>query len=83
MTPEERRAGLHTEHYDTVVAFVLGQVHSRERAEEMAQETLLRAWLHLGRIEPGSATVRACLLTIARNLLAAERAEPGARTPPG
>ncbi|MEU6852081.1 sigma factor [Actinacidiphila alni] len=70
MTPEEREAGLRTEHFDMLVAFALGQGHDRAQAEDVAHETLLRAWLHLGRIEPGSATVRAYLLTIARNLLA-------------
>ncbi|MET9220131.1 RNA polymerase sigma factor [Streptomyces sp. NPDC088197] len=79
MTPEERETGQHTEHYEMLVSFALGHVRDRAQAEDVAHETLLRAWLHLGRIEPGSATVRAYLLTIARNLLAVT---PGAGSPP-
>lgn len=79
MTPEQREAELRTEHYEMLVSFALGHVHNRAQAEDVAQETLLRAWLHLGRIEPGSATVRSYLLTIARNLLAVR---PDATAPP-
>lgn len=71
MTPEERKAGRQTEHYEMLVSFALDHVRDRAQAEDVAHETLLRAWLQLGRIEPGSATVRAYLLIIARNLLAA------------
>jgi RNA polymerase sigma-70 factor (ECF subfamily) len=79
VTPEDRKAELRTEHYEMLVSFALGQGHSRAQAEDVAHETLLRAWLHLGRIEPGSATVRCYLLTIARNLLVVR---PGAAAPP-
>jgi RNA polymerase sigma-70 factor (ECF subfamily) len=40
----------------------------RQRAEDLVQETLLRAWRHPESLDPGRGTVRSWLFTTARNL---------------
>ncbi|MFE6946596.1 sigma-70 family RNA polymerase sigma factor [Streptomyces chartreusis] len=60
---------LHNEHYDVLISFALRYVHSREQAEDVVQETLLRAWRNVNKIQPGSASVRSYLFTIARNVI--------------
>src|SRR5262249_32871692 len=48
----------------------------RHRAEDLVQETLLRAWKHIERIDVDRDTTRSYLLTIARNVVSnAWRAE--------
>ena len=71
---------LHTEHYDVLISFVLRYVRSREQAEDVVQETMLRAWRSIDNVRPDDAAVRSYLLTIARNVLTdawrAERRRP-------
>jgi len=55
--------------YGTVFAIALGQVRNREVAEELAQETFLRAYLHLPTLRDPY-TFAGWLLRIARNLAA-------------
>ncbi|GGM44196.1 RNA polymerase sigma factor [Dactylosporangium sucinum] len=67
---------LYTEHYGVLLGFVSRYERDRHRAEDLVQETLLRAWKHIGRIDVGRDTTRSYLLTIARNVVSnAWRAE--------
>ncbi|GAA3370116.1 sigma-70 family RNA polymerase sigma factor [Streptomyces sannanensis] len=70
MTPDERvMTALHTEHYDVLLSFVLRYVRSREHAEDVVQETLLRTWRNVDRLQPSSASIRSYLFTAARNVV--------------
>jgi RNA polymerase sigma-70 factor, ECF subfamily len=78
-TPQERlMTELHRDHFDVLLAFVLRYVPSREQAEDVVQETLLRAWRRIDHLE--TATVRSYLFTVARNIVTdtwrAERSRP-------
>ncbi|ASW57363.1 RNA polymerase subunit sigma [Plantactinospora sp. KBS50] len=60
---------LHDEHADALFAHALRLVGGdRQRAEDLVQETLLRAWRHPEALDPGRGSVRAWLFTTARNL---------------
>jgi RNA polymerase sigma-70 factor (ECF subfamily) len=48
-------------------------------AEDLAQDTFLRAWRNLGSFEPGRAEFSTWLFTIARNVALNDRARPAAR----
>ena len=61
---------LHDEHADALWRFCLRLVgNDRVRAEDVAQETLLRAWRNRGVLEGPPAAVRAWLFTVARNIV--------------
>lgn len=81
MTPDEHvMTRLHTEHYGVLLSFALRYAHDRAHAEDVVQETLLRAWRSIDRIDPDRATTRSYLFTVARNVLTdgwrAERRRP-------
>lgn len=57
---------LYEQHYRHVFRFALFLTGDVARAEDLAAETFVRAWMARGRIQ--HPTVRAYLLTIARNL---------------
>jgi RNA polymerase sigma-70 factor (ECF subfamily) len=60
---------LHAEHGDALHAHALRLVNGdRTRAEDLVQETLLRAWRHPESLDPTRGSVRAWLFTTARNL---------------
>ena len=60
---------LHDEHADALYAHALRLVNGdRQRAEDLVQETLLRAWRHPESLDPRRGSVRAWLFTTARNL---------------
>jgi RNA polymerase sigma-70 factor (ECF subfamily) len=70
VTPEEQlMTALHTEHYQVLLGFVLRYARSREQAEDVVQETLLRAWRNVGQLDSRRASTRSYLFTIARNVL--------------
>ena len=57
------------EHGDALFGHALRLVGGdRGRAEDLVQETLLRAWRHPGSLDPDRGSVRAWLFTTARNL---------------
>jgi RNA polymerase sigma-70 factor, ECF subfamily len=61
---------LHDEHAAALWGYCLrlaGQ--DRARAEDLVQETMLRAWQHLSVLDDTSGHVRAWLFTVARNLV--------------
>jgi RNA polymerase sigma-70 factor (ECF subfamily) len=66
---EELMTALYNEHYAVLLSFVLRYVHDRHRAEDMVQETLLRAWKHIDHLDTDPGRTRSYLLTIARNVV--------------
>jgi len=61
---------LHDEHAAGLWRFCLRLVNNdRSRAEDVVQETLLRAWRHRAVLEGSPASVRAWLFTVARNIV--------------
>ena len=68
--PAEVMRRLHDEHAPALWGFCLrltGQ--DRSRAEDVVQETLLRAWRHGEVLERSDRAVRAWLFTVARNIV--------------
>src|SRR6185437_10298447 len=60
---------LHAEHGDALFAHALRLTGGdRQRAEDLVQETMLRAWQHPQALDPARGSVRAWLFTTARNL---------------
>ncbi|MDG4790519.1 sigma-70 family RNA polymerase sigma factor [Micromonospora sp. WMMD1102] len=60
---------MHDEHGDALLAHALRLVGGdRQRAEDLVQETLLRAWRHPAALDPSLGSVRGWLFTTARNL---------------
>jgi RNA polymerase sigma-70 factor, ECF subfamily len=60
---------LHAEHGDALFAHALRlSGGDRQRAEDLVQETMLRAWQHPEALDPARGSVRAWLFTTARNL---------------
>jgi RNA polymerase sigma-70 factor (ECF subfamily) len=60
---------LHEEHGDALHSYALRLCHGdRERAEDLVQETLLRAWRRPELMDPARGPVRSWVFTIARNL---------------
>jgi RNA polymerase sigma-70 factor, ECF subfamily len=60
---------LHDEHGDALQAYALRLCYGdRQRAEDLVQETLLRAWRHPESMDPDRGSVRSWLFTTVRNL---------------
>jgi RNA polymerase sigma-70 factor (ECF subfamily) len=67
---------LHDEHAPALYSFCLGFTGDRQRAEDVVQEVLVRAWRHAATLRRDARPVRPWLFTTARNLLTdAHRAE--------
>ncbi|WP_395692478.1 sigma-70 family RNA polymerase sigma factor [Nocardioides sp.] len=61
---------LHDEHAAALWGYCLGLTgHDRARAEDVVQETFLRAWRSLPKLDESTGSVRAWLFTVARNLV--------------
>ena len=61
---------VHDEHAEVLWRFCLSLVgNDRGRAEDVVQETLLRAWRHRTVLEGSPAAVRSWLFTVARNIV--------------
>ena len=61
---------LHEEHADVLWRYCLRLVgNDRAHAEDVTQETLLRAWRHRDVLAGPAPTVRAWLFTVARNIV--------------
>jgi RNA polymerase sigma-70 factor (ECF subfamily) len=52
-----------------LLGFILRYVRDRHRAEDLVQETLLRAWKHIDHLDTETGRTRSYLLTIARNVV--------------
>lgn len=66
---EELIRALHAEHGDALFVHALRLCDGdRQRAEDLVQETLLRAWRHPEALDPDRGSTRAWLFTTARRL---------------
>ena len=64
---------LYTEHADALWRYALRLTGDRARAEDVVQETLLRAWQHPHAFEDSERSPRAWLFRVARNMIIDER----------
>jgi RNA polymerase sigma-70 factor (ECF subfamily) len=60
---------LYEEHGRSVLAYATRLTGDRAAAEDVVQETLLRAWKHADRLVESEGSVRGWLLTVARNIV--------------
>lgn len=61
---------LHDEHGPALWAYCLRLTnHDRARAEDVVQETLVRAWRNHDRLDESQGSVRSWLFTVARNIV--------------
>ena len=71
---------LYAEHAGPLLAYALRLTGNRSRAEDVVQETLLRAWRHPEALDATRGSLRPWLFTVARNLVVdqhrARRARP-------
>ncbi len=70
---------LYAEHAGPVLAYLLKLTRDRARAEDLLQETMLRAWRRPAAFEPGRGSVRAWLCTVAHNLVVDDARSRAAR----
>jgi RNA polymerase sigma-70 factor (ECF subfamily) len=78
---EELVRALYAEHAGALFGYVLRLVRGdRQRAEDVVQETLFRAWQHPESLDPSRGPQRVWLATVARNIVVdgerARRARP-------
>src|SRR4029450_11578939 len=67
--PEPMRAR-YREHAGPLLAYVLRRVAGdRQRAEDVVQETLIRAWKNAGQLNRATGSVRPWLVTVARRIV--------------
>jgi RNA polymerase sigma-70 factor, ECF subfamily len=67
---------LYDEHAAALWRYAVRLTGDRARAEDVVQETLLRAWQHPEVTEDGERSARAWLFTVARNMIIDERRSP-------
>jgi RNA polymerase sigma-70 factor (ECF subfamily) len=56
------------DHGRAVLAYATRLTGNRATAEDIVQETMLRAWRHAGELSAGTGSVRGWLMTVARNI---------------
>jgi RNA polymerase sigma-70 factor (ECF subfamily) len=79
---EERRVrALYAEHGQILQGYVARLTHDPQRAEDIVQETLVRAWRRGASLTGDAGSLRSWLFTVARNL-AIDEHRAGARTEP-
>jgi RNA polymerase sigma-70 factor (ECF subfamily) len=71
---------LYAEHGRSLLAYATRLTGDRAAAEDVVQETLLRAWKHADDLNAGKGSVRGWLLTVVRNLVT-DRARARAARP--
>lgn len=86
---EDLVRSLYAEHGKGLLAYATRLTNDRAAAEDVVQETLLRAWKHADALTSGRGSVRGWLLTVARNIVtdrhrakAARAAEVGEQDQP-
>ncbi|MBV2353911.1 sigma-70 family RNA polymerase sigma factor [Streptomyces sp. J2-1] len=70
--PAQQKQLLHTliaEHEKALLAYAEKLLNDRHMAEDIVQETLIRAWPHAERLYSTEGSVRGWLLTVTRNLV--------------
>jgi RNA polymerase sigma-70 factor, ECF subfamily len=72
---------LYEEHGRSLLAYATRLTGDRAAAEDVVQETLVRAWKHPESLTNGKGSVRGWLLTVARNIIT-DRARRRAARPP-
>ncbi|MGI5167696.1 sigma-70 family RNA polymerase sigma factor [Spirillospora sp. CA-253888] len=73
---------LYREYHRPLLAFVLRLTGGdRPWAEDVVQETMVRAWRNSGRLETGSASLMPWLATVARRIVIDHRRSRGVRPP--
>jgi RNA polymerase sigma-70 factor (ECF subfamily) len=69
LAAEERMTALHDENAPALMRFLLGMTRGeRPAAEDLLQETMLRAWRHLDTLPPHEESTRRWLFTVARRI---------------
>ena len=68
-TNDARLAALYEAHAGPVWRYVVSLTHDRAGADDVVQETLLRAWRTPRIMEQDPSTARAWMITVARNLV--------------
>src|SRR5882724_2910718 len=71
---------LYEEHGRSLLAYATRLTGDHAAAEDVVQETLVRAWRHADDLENGKGSVRGWLLTVARNIVV-DRARARASRP--
>lgn len=71
-TDTELMRALHDEHAAPLWAYVVRLTGDRAGAQDIVQETLLRAWKHPEAFDPGRGSARGWLFTVARRLVVDE-----------
>lgn len=77
---EELIKSLYAEHGRSLLDYTTRLTGDRAAAEDVVQETLLRAWKHADSLRSGVGSVRGWLLTVARNIVT-DRARARAARP--
>ncbi|GGJ81882.1 DNA-directed RNA polymerase sigma-70 factor [Pilimelia anulata] len=70
---------LHEEHGAAILAYAGRLTGDRAAAEDILQETLIRAWRHAGDLSAAAGSIRGWMFTVARNLVADRGRARGAR----
>jgi len=68
-TDSQLMQALHDEHAGPLWAYVVSLTGDRASAQDVVQETLLRAWRHPEVLDPAKGPVRGWLFTVARRLV--------------
>src|SRR5205807_7303093 len=70
---------LHDEHADGLLRYARKLTRDPRHAEDVVQETLLRAWQNREIFDDPERSVWAWLVTVVRNLIASDKRRPGSR----
>jgi RNA polymerase sigma-70 factor (ECF subfamily) len=60
---------LHNEHAHSLLSYVVGLTHDRARAQDIVQETLLRAWRNPASLERTGGSGQGWLFTVAKHIV--------------
>jgi len=60
---------LYTRHWTYLVNYINRRLFDRHQAEEIVQETMLRAWRHADKLDPERGSMKAWLCRVAHNVM--------------